>query len=101
MIRQQATLPNADEAARQHVLDEAPEKLHRGERHRAPLVIVSVVPPPEGHARAVEGDQPVVADRDPVGIAPELPSTAVAPPKAGFAYTTQSVWKSPSTNACH
>ena len=31
-----AEVADADEAARQDVLDEAPQKFHRGERHRAP-----------------------------------------------------------------
>ena len=68
-----AKLPNADEATWQHVLDEAPEKLHRGERHRAPLIAVRVILPLKGHTLAVEGDQAVVADRDAMGVAPEVP----------------------------
>ena len=67
-----AKLPDADEATRQDVLDEAPQKLHRGQRHRAPLVAVRVVLPAEGDALAIEGDQPMIADGDAMGIAAEI-----------------------------
>ena len=79
-----AKLPNADEATRQHVLDEAPEKLHRGERHRAPLIAVRVVLPAKGHALAVEGDQAVIADRDPMRVAPEVPQHRGGPAEGRF-----------------
>ena len=71
-VREKARLPNADEAARQDVLDEAAEKLHRGERHRAPLVAVGVVLPLKRDAVAIEGEQPMIADRHAMGIAPEV-----------------------------
>jgi hypothetical protein len=44
-VREKPSLPNPDKAARQDVLDEAAQKLHRGESHRAPLVVVGVVLP--------------------------------------------------------
>ena len=68
-----AKLPNPDEATWKHVLDEAPEKFHRGERHRAPLIAAGVILPLKRHTLAVEGDQAMVADRDPMGVAPEVP----------------------------
>ena len=71
-VGEKARLPNADEATRQDVLHEAPEKLHRGQRHRAPLIAVGVVLPLKGHVLAIEGEQPVVADRDAMGVAPEV-----------------------------
>ncbi len=37
VMGEQAKLANPDKAARQHVLDEAPQKLHRRERHRPTL----------------------------------------------------------------
>jgi hypothetical protein len=43
VLREIAKLPNADKAMRQDVLYEAPEKLHRGEGHRAPLMPVRVI----------------------------------------------------------
>ena len=36
-VGEKARLPDAHEAARQHVLDDAPEKLHHRQRHRAAL----------------------------------------------------------------
>ena len=71
-VRQKPRLPDAHEAARQDVLDEATEKLHGRQRHRATLVAVGVVLPLEGDVVAVEGEQPVIADRDAMGIAPEI-----------------------------
>src|SRR5262245_35018393 len=68
-----ATLPNADEATWQHVLDEAPEKLHRGERHRAPLIAARIILPLKGHTLAVVRYQAMVADRDPMRVAPQIP----------------------------
>ena len=71
-VRQKPRLPDAHEAARQDVLDEATEKLHRRERHGAVLVAVGIVLPLEGDVVAIEREQPVIADRDPMGIAPEI-----------------------------
>ena len=64
---------NPDEAAREDVLDEAPEKLHRRQRHRASLVVVGVVLPLKRDALPIEGAQPMIADRHAMGIAPEIP----------------------------
>ena len=72
-VREKARLADAHEAARQDVLDEAAEKLHGRERHRAPLIAMGVVLPLKGDVVAIEGEQPVIADRDPMGIAPEIP----------------------------
>jgi hypothetical protein len=52
------------------VLHEAPEKLHRGQRHRATLPLVRVILPVKGDALAIKRDQAVVADRAPMGVAP-------------------------------
>ena len=55
------------------MLDEAPQKFHRGQRHRATLTFASIVFPAKRDALAVEGDQPMIADRDTMRIAPEIP----------------------------
>ena len=65
-------LPDPDETAREDVLHEAAEKLHRRERHRAPLVVVRVVLPLKRDVVAVEGDESVIADRDAMGVAPKV-----------------------------
>ncbi len=80
-----AKLPNAHEAAREHVLHEASEKLQRGERHRATLTVMRVVLPAKGDALAIKREQAVIADRDTMGIPTEIAQTAAGPPKAGFA----------------
>ena len=71
-VREKARLPDAHEAARQDVLDEAAQKLHGGQRHRAALVAMGVVLPLKRDVVAVEGEQPMIADRHPMGIAPEI-----------------------------
>ena len=58
-----AELPDADEASWEEVLHDAPQKLGRGERHRALLRAVRVVLPAKRYALAVEGQQAVIADR--------------------------------------
>ena len=53
-------------------MDEAAQKLHGGQRHRAPLIALGVVLPVKGDVVAIEGEQSVIADRDPMGVAPEI-----------------------------
>lgn len=53
-------------------MDEAPEKLHSGERHRAALVATGVVRVGKGHVLAVEGEEPVIADCPAMRVAPEV-----------------------------
>ena len=71
-VREKPRLPDSDEAARQDVLDEAPQKLHRGQRHRAPLIVVRVVLPLERDASPVERAQPVIADGHAMRVAAEV-----------------------------
>ena len=74
-------MANADEAAREHVLYEAAQKFHRRERHGATLAVVGVVLPLKGDALAIEGEQPVIADRHAMGIAPEVTQHGRRAPK--------------------
>ena len=83
-VREKPGLPDTHEAARENVLDEAPEKLHRGQRHRAALVAVGVVLPRKRHVLAVEGEQPVIADRDAMGVATEVPQDGGRAPEGGL-----------------
>ena len=71
-VREEARLPDAHEAARQDVLDEAAQKLHRRQRHRPPLVAMGVVLPMKRHVLTVEDEQSVIADRHAMGVAPEI-----------------------------
>ena len=59
---------DADEAARQSVQQEPSQKLVGGNGHLALLVAVGVVFPTEGDRLAVEGDEPVIRDGDPMSI---------------------------------
>src|ERR1019366_9790680 len=79
-----AEVAHADEATREHMLDEAPQKLHRGQRHRARLIAVRVVLPLEGDAVAVEGAEPVIADRHAMRVPPEIPQDRGGPTEGGF-----------------
>jgi hypothetical protein len=47
VIREKPKLANPDEATREHVLDKAPKKFVRGERHRPLRAVVRVVFPAE------------------------------------------------------
>ena len=84
MIRKKTKLPNADEATRQHVLDEAPEKFHRGEGHRATLTLVGVVLPTKRHALPIERDQAMIADGDAMCVPTEVAQHGSRPAERRF-----------------
>ena len=71
-IREKPRLPDADKAAWQDVLDEAAQKLHGGERHRAPMVVMGVVLPLKCDVVPVEREESMIADRHAMGIPPEV-----------------------------
>ena len=62
-------------------MDEAAEKLHGRERHRPTRIAMRVVLVGEGHVVAIEGEQPVIADRDAMGVAPEIPEDGGGAPE--------------------
>jgi len=72
VLARKPRLANPHEAPGQDVLDKAAQKLQGGERHRAGLLAMGVILPLKGDVLTIEG---------------------------GFAYTTQSVWKSASMKA--
>jgi hypothetical protein len=63
-------LPDAHEPARQYVLQESSQKLRCGKAHGALLVAVGIVLPAESNLLAAESQQAVIADGDPVSVAP-------------------------------
>ena len=71
-IGQVSKLPDADETAGQNVLGETTEELARRKSHLPLLVAMSVVLPAEGHALAIEGQQAMIADRNPMRIPPQI-----------------------------
>jgi len=61
-------LSDANKASRQNVLGKAAEKLHGFDGHLPLLVAMSIVFPAECDILSIKGQQPVVADCDPVCI---------------------------------
>jgi hypothetical protein len=74
-IGEESVVPNAREvppSAGQDVEEESPKELHCIEGHRALLVAISVVLPREADFAFLEGNEALVGDSDPVGIAGEV-----------------------------
>jgi len=84
VISEVAKLADAHAAVRQDVLHEASEKLHRGEGHRATLTLVGIILPAKCDALAIEGEQPVITDRDAMGIASEVLQDGRGPTEGWF-----------------
>ncbi len=70
--RQEAVEANPDEALREHVEAEAAEEFLRAERHQSDPTPVAIVLPPKRHLVLGDGDEPMVGDRDPVGVPREI-----------------------------
>lgn len=71
-IRQEAKIPDSDEALRQHMQEETAQELGCQQRHLALLATTRIVLPTEGDAFAVECQQPVIGNGDPVRIPAEI-----------------------------
>ena len=84
-VAEQAVVTDALEAVGQDVQQKAPEKLVGFKRHHLLAVMMPVVLPAEGDAAALDPDQPVVGDGDPVGVAAEISNTCSGPPNGGLA----------------
>jgi hypothetical protein len=65
-------MPDLHEPVRQYVKQEPPDKLIGFKRHDLAFVVISIVSPPEGDLIVFELYEPVVADRDPVGVSAEI-----------------------------
>ncbi len=65
-------MPDLDEPVRQYMKQEAPDKLIRVHGHDLGFIIVRIVPPPERDLAVFDLDDPVIADRDPVGVSTEI-----------------------------
>ena len=66
--RQETVEADPHEAFREHVEAEAAEEFLRAEGHQADLAPVAVVLPPKRHLVVGHGDEPMIGDRDPVGV---------------------------------
>ena len=83
--RQETVEANPDEALRQHVEAEAPEEFLRAERHQSDLAPVAVVLPPKRHLVVGHGDEPMIGDRDAVGVPREIVEHVARAAEGGFA----------------
>src|ERR1700693_2932050 len=77
-------LPDADETAGQNVLGETAEELARRKGHLPLLVAMSVVLPAEGHALAIEGQQAMITDGNPMRIPSQIAEHLGGSAKCGF-----------------
>ena len=71
-IGEEAEVPDAHEAAREHVQEKATEEFVDAERHDLCPSAIGVVLPAEPHDAVGEADQPRVRDRNPMRVAPEV-----------------------------
>ena len=71
-VGQISKLADADETSRQNVLSETAQELARRKGHLPLFVAMSVVLPTEGHALAIEGQQAMITDGNPMGIPPQI-----------------------------
>ena len=69
---QEAVEPDPHEALREYMETEAPEEFLRAEGHEPDLAPVAVVLPPKRHLVLGQGDEPMVGNRDAVGVPCEI-----------------------------
>jgi hypothetical protein len=71
-VAEEAIIPDAMKSVRQHMHQEAADKLPAVEGHRLLAVAVPVILPPKRNLAVVHRQQPVVGDGDAVGVAPDV-----------------------------
>jgi len=71
-IREKTKIPDSHESLRQHVQEEAAQELSSQHHHRALLAAVSIVLPSEGDAFAIECEESMIGNGDPVRISAEI-----------------------------
>jgi hypothetical protein len=69
-IAQEPVIANAVESTGENVEEESPNELLGRERHDFLLIVVAVVPPVELHLSVFDLQDPMIGNRDPVGVAP-------------------------------
>ena len=65
-------MPDADESLRQHMQKETAQELGCVQRHFALLAAMSIVLPAEGDALAIERQQAMIRDSDPMRIPAQI-----------------------------
>jgi len=83
-VGEQAEVADADEAVGHDVEQEATEELVDVERHDFHAVAVGRVAPAEADAIVGEGEEPVVGERDAVGVAAEVGEHVRGPREGGL-----------------
>ena len=80
-IREQAVIPHAVEAAREHMQEDAPDELRRGQGHGllTRCVGTAVVGVAEPDLPRVEGEEPLVGDGDPMRVPTDVIEHLVGP----------------------
>jgi len=81
VIVEETGVSNADEAPRQDVEQEPPERLVADERHHLHAVVVRIVLPPEAHDPVDDIDETVIRDRDAMRVARQVRQDARGPAK--------------------
>ena len=71
-VGQEAKVTYPDIASRQNMKKESSDKLVCLERHSFLTVMVCIIPPEEGNIAVSDGEDAVIADRDPVSISAEV-----------------------------
>src|SRR3954468_8433190 len=71
-VGKESKLANAHEAVWENMLHVAPQKLRCRESHEALLVSVRIVFPSESDLFSIEGNEPVIADGNAMGITAQI-----------------------------
>ena len=71
-IALEPVIANAVESTGENVGEESPDELLRREGHGFLLIVITIVPPLELHLSVFDIQQPVVGNRDPVGVAAQV-----------------------------
>ena len=83
-IGEEAKITDSDEALRQQLQEETAQELGCQQRHLALLATTRIVLPTEGNAFAVECQQPVIGNGDPVRIPAEIAQDFCRSAEGGF-----------------
>src|SRR5712692_1108658 len=84
-IAQEPVIANAVESTGEKVEEESPDELLGRERHDFLLIVVAVVPPVELDLPVFNLQDPMIGNRDPVGVAADVVHTCCGPAKGALA----------------
>lgn len=71
-VGEETEVADAHKPPGQHMQEESAQELFHGQRHHPFLVLVRGIAPPESNAAIVERNEPVIGDRNAMGIAAEI-----------------------------